>query len=415
MTLTRDGRWLFATRMTRMFAYGLISVVLVLYLAQLGLNEERIGLLLTFTLIGDTVIALWITTVADRVGRRRMLLAGALLMIFAGVLFAATRNFWLLLIAATLGVLSPSGNEVGPFLAIEQAALTQSLPGERRTGTLAWYQLAGSLSTALGALAGGGLAQVLLNSGVSELESYRAVVIGYALLGAILLLAFTGLSSAIEPSSALNSPRSAAFGLHRSRNTVLKLSALFALDAFGGALIVQSVMAYWFQQRFGVEPGVLGAIFFGANLLAGFSALAAASIAQRIGLINTMVFTHLPSNVLLMLVPLMPTLPLAILVLLIRFSISQMDVPTRQSYTLAVVAPDERSAASGVTGVARTVGASFGPALTGVLLANPALTAAPFLLAGGVKIVYDLALWRSFRALKPPEEAGQQSAVNREQ
>ncbi|MGQ0603228.1 MAG: MFS transporter [Anaerolineales bacterium] len=403
--LTPDGRWLFATRVARMFAYGLVSVVLVLYLAQLGLSEERIGLLLTLTLIGDTAIALWMTTVADRAGRRRMLLAGAALMIFAGVLFALTRDFWLLLVAATLGVLSPGGNEVGPFLSIEQAALTQSIPGEQRTATLAWYQLGGSFATALGALAGGGLAQVLQNSSVSQLESYRAVVICYALLGVILLVMFTRLSARVEPHVTPSlATRPALLGLHRSRNTVLKLSALFSLDAFAGALVVQSVMAYWFYTRFGVEPAVLGGIFFGANVLAGFSALAAVPLACRIGLINTMVFTHLPSNVLLMLVPLMPTLPLAIALLLIRFSISQMDVPTRQSYTLAVVEPDERSAASGVTSVARTVGASFAPALAGLLLANPLLTSVPFLLAGGLKIVYDLALWRSFSALKPPEE-----------
>jgi MFS family permease len=411
MTLTSDGRWLFVTRMWRMFGYGLISVVLVLYLAQVGLDEARIGLLLTVALIGDTVIALWITTVADRVGRRRMLLAGAALMVFAGVLFAVTRDFWLLLIAATIGVLSPSGNEVGPFLSIEQAALTQSTPGEQRTTTLAWYQLAGSLATALGALAGGGLAQILQNSGVAALESYRAVVIAYALVGIGLLLAFTCLSPAIEPLH--HSPpvvRPLSLGLHRSRNTVLKLSSLFSLDAFGGALVVQSVMAYWFHMRFGVEPAVLGGIFFGANLLGGLSALAAARLAKRIGLINTMVFTHLPSNVLLMLVPLMPSLPWAIAVLLVRSSISQMDVPTRQSYTLAVVDPDERSAASGVTSVARTVGASFAPALTGLLLANPAFTALPFFLAGGLKIVYDLALWHSFNALKPPEEKARREA-----
>jgi MFS family permease len=404
LALDADGRWLFATRMARMFAYGLASVVLVLYLVAMGLSEALIGLLLTCTLIGDTAIALWLTTVADRAGRRRMLLVSAALMVFAGGLFAVARDYWVLLIAATVGVLSPSGNEVGAFLSIEQAALTEALAGERRTSTLAWYQLGGSFATALGALAGGGLAQILQGAGVAEFESYRAVVIGYALLGGLLLVMFTRLSAHVEPSISA-SPRPRTLGLHRSRNTVLKLSALFALDAFGGGLIVQSVMAYWFHMRFGVEPALLGGIFFGANLLGGLSALVAAGIAKRIGLINTMVFTHLPSNVLLMLVPFMPTLPLAVALLLIRFSISQMDVPTRQSYTLAVVDPDERSAASGVTSVARTVGASFAPALTGVLLANPLLGAAPFLLAGGLKIVYDLALWRSFRALKPPEEA----------
>jgi predicted MFS family arabinose efflux permease len=193
-------------------------------------------------------------------------------------------------------------------------------------------------------------------------------------------------------------------GLHRSRKVVIKLSALFSLDAFAGGLVIQSIVAYWFHIRFGVEPAVLGVIFFGANILAGISALSAVRIASKIGLINTMVFTHIPSNILLMLVPLMPTLPLAIAVLLLRFSISQMDVPTRQSYTMAVVDPDERSAAAGVTGVARTTGAALAPVVTGPLLGNAALLSVSFFVAGALKILYDLLLYRSFRALKPPEE-----------
>jgi predicted MFS family arabinose efflux permease len=185
---------------------------------------------------------------------------------------------------------------------------------------------------------------------------------------------------------------------------VARLSALFSLDAFAGGLVVQGFVAWWFHERFGAGPALLGGIFFGANLLAGVSALSAAAIARRIGLLNTMVLTHLPSNVLLALVPLMPTLPLAIGVLLLRFSISQMDVPTRQSYTLAVVAPDERSAAAGVTGIARTLGAAVAPVVAGPLYASAALSGVPFLAAGALKIVYDLALWRAFRALRPPEE-----------
>jgi MFS family permease len=185
---------------------------------------------------------------------------------------------------------------------------------------------------------------------------------------------------------------------------VLRLAGLFALDAFGGGFVIQSIVAYWFYVRFGVEPAVLGSIFFGANLLAGFSALAAGWLARKFGLINTMVFTHLPSNVLLILVPLMPDLPLAIAVLLLRFSISQMDVPARQSYTMAVVHPDERSAASGVTGVARSVGAAVSPALAASFLANPLLLGLPFFLAGGVKIVYDLLLYWSFVTFKPPAD-----------
>jgi predicted MFS family arabinose efflux permease len=184
----------------------------------------------------------------------------------------------------------------------------------------------------------------------------------------------------------------------------MKLCCLFGLDAFGGGFVIQSIVAYWFHVRFGVDPATLGTIFFGANILAGISALAAARVAARIGLVNTMVFTHLPSNILLLLVPLMPNLPLAIAVLLLRFSISQMDVPPRQSYTLAVVAPDERSAAAGMTGITRSIGASLAPALAGLLISNPELLGAPFFVAGGLKVIYDLLLYRSFRALKAPEE-----------
>jgi len=402
--MTRDGYWLFGTRVARMFAYGFLAVVLALYLAQAGLSEAEIGLLLTLTLVGDAAISLWITTNADRIGRRRMLIAGAGLMLFAGILFVLTHNFVLLLIAATIGVISPSGYEVGPFLAIEQASLTQLLPGERRTQVFAWYNLVGSFATALGSLAGGGLAQVLQGGGVTPLDSYRAVVVGYAAIGVILGLLFSRLSPQVEALASGDQPAAGRSGLHRSRGVVFRLAALFSLDAFAGGFVVQAIVAYWFHTRFGVEPGVLGAIFFGANILAGISALSAARIASKIGLIRTMVFTHIPSNVLLMLVPLMPTLPLAVVVLLLRFSISQMDVPTRQSYTMAVVAPDERSAAAGVTGIARTVGASLAPVIAGPLLGVAALASIPFFLAGGLKIIYDLSLYRSFRAIRPPEE-----------
>jgi MFS family permease len=355
--LTADGRLLFATRLVRLFAYGFLAVVLVLYLAQAGLGEASIGLLLTLTLIGDTVISLWLTTRADRFGRRRTLIVGTLLMMFAAILFANTQEFIPLLIAATIGVISPSGNEVGPFLSIEQAALSQIAPDRERTHVFAWYNLVGSFATAFGALCGGTLAQVLQNSGVTLLNSYRAIVIGYGLIGLLLLLIFTRLSAKVEaPSPLALLPRRArgTFGLHRSRRVVFKLSALFSLDAFAGGFVVSSFVAYWLNVRFGAEPGALGAIFFAANILAGVSALLAARLARRFGLINTMVYTYIPSNIMLILVPLMPALPLAVLMLLLRFSISQMDVPTRQSYTMAVVDGDERSAAAGVTGVART-------------------------------------------------------------
>lgn len=405
--LPADGWWLFATRVVRLFAYGFVSVILVLYLIAVGLSEAQIGVLLTLTLLGDTLMSLGFTTNADRLGRRRMLLVGAGLMILAGGAFAFTHNFWLLLLAATIGVISPSGNEVGPFLPLEQAALTQLIPAERRTQTFAWYNLVGSFATAGGALCGGALAQVLQSSGLLPLESYRLVVIGYAALGLVLAGLFIQLSPAIESTRIPNAPPAPphnVLGLHRSKNVILRLSALFALDSFGGGFVVQSILAYWFHLRYGVSPAVLGSIFFGANILAGLSALSAVGLAKRIGLINTMVFTHIPSNILLMLVPLMPNLPLAIGVLLVRFSISQMDVPTRQSYVLAVVDPDERSGAAGVTGIARTLGAALAPLMATPLLGLPLLLNAPFFIAGTLKIVYDLTLWKSFQAIKPPEE-----------
>jgi MFS family permease len=321
----------------------------------------------------------------------------------AGIAFVLTRNVILLVVAAIVGVISPSGNEIGPFLSVEQAGLAQITPNKSRTRMFAWYNLVGSFATATGALAGGWGAQVLQNNQWTALESYRLVIIGYAIGGFLLLLLFLNLSNNVEAEVAQDTTKR-ILGLHRSRNVVFKLSSLFALDAFAGGLLIQSLMAYWFHVRFGVESGVLGSIFFGANILAGISALLAVRLAERFGLINTMVFTHIPSNILLILVPLMPNLPLSIAVLLLRFSISQMDVPTRQSYTMAVVAPDERSAASGVTAIARSVGASISPALTGLLFSIPILFSAPFFLSGGLKIIYDLLLYREFRALKPPEE-----------
>jgi MFS family permease len=399
VTLDRDARLIFLTRGLRMFGYGLASIVLVLYLAAVGLPDAQIGLLLTLTLLGDAVVTLWLTTHADRVGRRRVLLVGSALMALAGLGFASTSLLPVLIVSATIGVISPSGNEVGPFLAVEQAALSQTIPDSSRTRVFAWFNLTGSFATAAGALAGGGLAGVLIGAGRLPVDAYRGVILVYAAVAFLLALVFARVSPAIEAPAPPETSIARRLGLHRSQRTVAKLSALFALDAFGGGFVVQSLIAYWFHLRFGADPGVIGAALFGANLLAGISALAAARIAARIGLIRTMVFTHLPSNVLLILVPLMPTLPLAVIVLLARFSISQMDVPTRQSYTMAVVEPDERSAAAGVTAIARSVGAAAAPLAAAPLIGGVALAGVPFVIAGGLKIVYDLLLYRSFRGL----------------
>jgi MFS family permease len=402
----RDIGLLFATRVLRMFGYGFLAVVLVLYLSAIGLSGGEVGLLLGLTLLGDAGVSLWLTTHADRIGRRRVLVAGAALMLLAGVAFTATSLLPVLLVAATLGVISPSGNEVGPFLAVEQASLSQLIPDKGRTQLFAWYQLAGSFATAAGTLAGGGIAQWAINGGSQPADAYRLVIIGYSVIGIALGALFLLVSPRVEvpPERVRDESVSTRLGLHKSRGVVLRLSLLFALDAFAGGFAIQSFIAYWFHGRFGVDPGALGAVLAGANILAGLSALAAGRLAARFGLVNTMVFTHLPSNVLLALVPFMPTLPLAILVLFARFAISQMDVPTRQSYTMAIVAPDERSAAAGVTGIARSLGVAAAPLIAGPLFATAALASAPFVISGGLKIVYDLLLYRSFRRLRPPEE-----------
>ncbi len=398
-----DTTLLFTTRMTRLFAYGFLSIVFVLYLARIGLSGPAIGLLLALTLLGDAGISLWITTRADRVGRRRMLLVGAALMAAGGVAFLLSRRPELLMLAAIVGVISPSGNEIGPFLSIEQAALSQLVSDQRRTQVFAWYNLAGSAATALGALAGGWLTRLAQLRGMTDLDSYRALLACYAVAGVVLAAFFTRLSPAVETTPV--EPRAAGgsrLGLHRSGAVVARLSALFALDAFAGGFVLQSVMAYWFHVRFGASTAALGSLFFGANLLAAASALLAHRIAARIGLVNTMVFTHLPSNVLLVLVPLMPTMASAMGVLLLRYAISQMDVPTRQSYTMAVVAPDERAAAAGVTGIARSLGAGVAPAIGGAFLLTG--SGAPFFVAGGLKIVYDLLLYRAFRRMPAPTD-----------
>lgn len=390
-----------------MFAYGFLAVVLGLYLRALGYSDGWIGILLTMTLLGDTVISIWLTTSADRFGRRKTLLIGAALMLLASVAFARVEGAGplssvLLIFAATVGVISPSGYEVGPFLAVEQASLSHVVTGQRRTAVFAWYNLVGTFATALGSLAAGHLAHLLQGRGLSILDSYRWIVIGYGIMGLLMAVVFAVLSPAVEVAVVEKKPGT-LMGLHKSRGVIFRLSSFFAIDAFGGGFVVMSILSLWFKSRYNTPDDWLGNIFFGANVLAAISALSASWLANRIGLVNTMVFTHLPSNILLMLVPLMPTEQFAVILLWLRFSISQMDVPTRQSYTMAVVEPDERSAAAGVTGVARSIGAMIAPGLAGKLLAS-GLYAWPFFIGGGMKIVYDILLYRSFRAVKPPEE-----------
>ncbi|MDE3083955.1 MAG: MFS transporter, partial [Verrucomicrobiota bacterium] len=383
-TCSRDFRLLFASRMLRLFAYGFLAVVLVLYLSAIGLSEARIGLLLTLTFLGDAAISLWLSTHADRWGRRRVLLVGAGLVMLGGAGMAVTENFLLLALAATVGVISPTGSEVGPFLAVEQACLAHVVNDQERTQVFAWYHVAGFTASALGAIAGGWLVHALQQAGWNSAAAYRVLFWAYAVVGAALAVIAWAFSPTVEVHAPgeHTGPIVSLLGLPTSRGIVLGLSGLFTVDAFAGGFIVQSFLAYWFHKKFGADIGTLGTIFFGTNLITGFSALAAVPLARRIGLVNTMVWTHLPSNVLLMVVPLMPTLAGAVAVLLTRHVISQMDVPTRQSYVNAIVPANERSAANGVTTTARQLGTSLAPLLAGPLLGS-ALANLAFYISGG--------------------------------
>jgi MFS family permease len=398
LPLSRDGWLLFATCGVRSFAYGFLSVILGLYLDAIGLTTTAIGWIFTAALAGGAAMTIIITAVADRLGRRVLLILGALLMAIAGWIFAVSNNPIFLTVAAIFGTISPSGKEVGPFLSIEQAILPHTTGDRHRTAVFSAYNLIGSLCGALGALAVG-LPSLF---SLPQITGYRFLVSGYAICAVVMMILFGLLSQTIEAKAEVCS-LGRKIGVQQSRNVVAKLAGLFALDAFAGGFIVQSIVAYWFYLRYKTDLNALGGIFFGTNLLAALSFLAAPAIARRFGLLNTMVFTHLPSNILILLVPLMPNLELAIVMLLVRNLLSQLDVPTRQSYTMAVVDSDERAAAAGILSVARNAGAAAAPLFTGALLAVPSM-GLPFLLAGGLKIIYDLWIFAVFRKVKPPEE-----------
>jgi MFS family permease len=353
---------------------------------------------LTAALIGGIWTTAGAALLADRLGRRRLLLVFAGLMAAAGLAFALLDNPWALAVAALLGTISPTSSETAPFLSIEQAILPQVTPADQQTEVFARYNLVALLGVAGGALLAG-LPAFVAPPGPARLAAEHSMFGIYALLAGGAAICFLGLSPAIELAADTAAARPAP--LYQSRGLVLRLAGLFAIDALGGGFAVQSLIALWFHERFGLDLGTLGGVFLAANTASALSLLAAAPLARRFGLLNTMVFTHLPSNLLLMAVPLMPSAPLAVAALLARQTLSQMDVPTRQAYTMAVVAPAERTAAAGVTSVARTIATASGPVLAGYALQlAPLAVGLPFLIAGGLKIVYDLSLYGVFRHIR---------------
>jgi len=398
--VTPDGRRLLLARVLRTFAYGYLSVVLGVYLDRLGLDPTRIGTVLTSAIAGSAVMTVAWSVFADRYGRRRTISTMAVLMAIGGLAFAMTDSIAILVLAGFTGTISATNSEVGVFQTVDQAMLPQTAPDARRTWLFAVYNTLAMFGGAIGALFAASVG-IFERLGLTGADAYRPLFVLYALVGLANLALFAGLTDKLELTRVEGERRS--LGIHRSRRTVAKLAALFSIDAFAGGLVVQSLVAYWFYIRWGLDPGQLAVLFFAVNVLSGLSLLAAGWLAARFGLLNTMVFTHLPSNLLLVLVPVMPTAALAVAIFLLRMSISQMDVPTRQSYTMAVVDPDERAATAGLTNVARTASSAFSPLVTGVAFAAGSF-ALPFFLAGALKIAYDGLVYVTFRGVRPPEE-----------
>ena len=405
---------------------GCATFVLLLLLDASGLGGSQIGWLLSSTMAGDLVITLLLTTSADTCGRRRTLILGACLALLGAITFAATSNFTLLLLAGIVGVISPAGGDVGPFQAVEQAALAGLSSQDGGVAAIAEsygrYQAVGEVAKALGSLTGGLVVDAATSAGASQLQAYRIPMWIYGAVSLSKALLYARLSPKVEaPPAAVSHAKSSGGGgaagiaamgglLARlpcmatlsptSRAVVCRLSSLFAVDAFAGGFTMMTFIAFWFRARFAMDFGALGAVLAAVNVVAGLSGMLAGQLVARFGAIETMVFTHLPSNVLLMLVPLMPSAETAAAMLVVRCSISQMDVPARQAYVAWQVRAEERSAAGGLTAVARSLGLAISPLLLGTLTdAAPGTVTfdSPFYIAGGLKILYDLAVWRHFR------------------
>jgi MFS family permease len=399
--LSVDGKKLLVTRVLRTFAYGYLATSLGLYLDRLGLEPTRIGIVFTAAIAGSALMTVFWSVMADRYGRRRTVATMALLMAVGGIVFALTDSFAVLILAAFTGTISATSSEVGVFQTVEQAILPQTAPNEKRTWLFSIYNTIANVAGAFGSLFAASVG-LFASLGLNGVDAYRPLFVLYALIGLANFLIFVTLSDRVELARVEGDRR--FIGIHRSTGTVVKLSALFGLDAFAGGLVVQSIVAYWFFLRWGLQISDLALIFFWVGIVSGLSLLAAGWLAERFGLLNTMVFTHLPSNVLLLLVPLAPTASLAVLFYLLRMSISQMDVPTRQSYSMAVVDADERTATAGITNVARTTASAISPTIAGIAFGAAAL-GAPFFVAAALKILYDGLIYFTFRNIHPPEEA----------
>ncbi len=395
---TTDARVLLFSRGIRAFTDGYVSVLLPVYLTRLGFGGLRIGGITTATLVGSSALTLVVGLIAYRFKRRHLLFSAAILMAFTGLGFVFAHAFWPLLVVAFVGTLNPSSGDVSIFLPLEQSLLPQTVSDKERTALFGRYSLVGALMGAVGALFAGVPSLVSAHTSISFGRALDGTFWLYTLAGLVVLMLYRDLSPRIEPGTGTpDAP------LRESRRIVYLMAALFSLDSFGGGFVVQSLLALWLFQRYHLSIGAAGTIFFWTGVLSAFSFPIAVRLARRIGLVNTMVYTHLPSNIFLLLVPFMPNLPLALLLLLARSALSQMDVPTRNSYVMAVVTPAERPAAASVTTVPRSLATAASPLLSGYLFGLSPF-GWPLVIGGALKGVYDLLLLVMFKAVRPPEE-----------
>ena len=401
--LSRDGKLLLTARILRTFAYGFLSIILAIYLKLLGFDDILIGLLLALTLINSVIFTLIASFYADRLGRKRTLIIYAVLMSVSGLIFLSTENYVAMIIAALIGTINVTGSETGAFLSIEQAILPQTVKDSQKRNTIfALYNMVGTFAMSAGILVSG-VPDLLQQYGLNQINSIKPLFAFYSIIGIAVTITYFMLTREIEPKNTIKRPLTKTLS-PKSKKIVGKLSGLFAIDSFAGGFVIQSVVSLWFFTKFGADLVTLSYIFSVAGILTAFSFIAGAKIADRIGLINTMVFTHIPSNILLILVGFAPSLPLAIGLYLARNALSQMDVPTRQSYIVSVVDEDERTVAAGITNVSRNVAQAISPSLTGYILYSLPSLAAPFVLGGVLKIIYDISLYLNFRNTKPKNE-----------
>ena len=393
----RTATSIYGGRALRDFGDGFIAVLLPVYLTTLGLGAFEVGVVATVALLGSALMTLAIGFFGTRADQRHLLLAACALMTATGLLFAGAGTYPVILLVALMGTINPSSGSVSIFVPLEHALLSRSVADGERTRMFARYSLIGALAAAVGSLAAAS-PDVLAGFGISRLDALRGMFVLYALLGVAACFIYAGIPEQPRPATA-----KAASPLGPSRTIVYKMAALFSVDAFAGGLAVQSLVALWLFSKFGLSLAAAGLFFFWSGVLAAFSFPVAAWLARRIGLVNTMVFTHIPSSLCLILAAISPSLEIALALLLVRAALSQMDVPTRSSYVMAVVTPPERPAAASVTSVPRSLAAASSPAIAGAFFAA-GLDAWPLVICGVLKILYDLALLWMFRHVKPPEE-----------